>query len=42
MKILIVTDTFPPDVNGVARTLEKLVEGRTGRGHTVEAVTSFP
>ncbi|MDZ4405027.1 glycosyltransferase family 1 protein [Prosthecobacter sp.] len=40
MRILIVTDTFPPDINGVARTLNTLGEGLERRGHTVQVVTT--
>jgi glycosyltransferase involved in cell wall biosynthesis len=38
MKLAIVTDTFPPDVNGVAMTLERLAAGLIGRGHAVEVI----
>jgi glycosyltransferase involved in cell wall biosynthesis len=38
MKLAIVTDTFPPDVNGVAMTLERLAAGMIGRGHHVEVI----
>jgi glycosyltransferase involved in cell wall biosynthesis len=38
MKLAIVTDTFPPDVNGVAMTLERLAAGMIGRGHAVEVI----
>lgn len=35
MRIEFVTDTFSPDVNGVAMTLGRLVEGLRARGHLV-------
>lgn len=38
MKLAVVTDTFPPDVNGVAMTLERLTAGLIGRGHAVEVI----
>ena len=38
MKLAIVTDTFPPDVNGVAMTLERLAAGLICRGHAVEVI----
>lgn len=38
MKIDIVTDTFPPDVNGVAMTLGRLTHGLRGRGHDVHVI----
>jgi glycosyltransferase involved in cell wall biosynthesis len=40
MRVLIVTDTFPPDINGVARTLSTLGEGLQRRGHEVQVVTT--
>jgi len=38
MKIDIVTDTFVPDVNGVAMTLGRLTEGLRKRGHRVHVI----
>lgn len=38
MKIDIVTDTFAPDVNGVAMTLGRLTEGLRVRGHQVHVI----
>lgn len=38
MKIDIVTDTFSPDVNGVAMTLGRLTEGLKRRGHRVHVI----
>ena len=32
-KIAVVTETYPPDINGVAHTLSKIVEGLQARGH---------
>lgn len=40
MRVLIVTDTFPPDINGVARTLSTLGAGLSRRGHSVGIVTT--
>ncbi|MFO1486554.1 MAG: glycosyltransferase family 1 protein [Verrucomicrobiaceae bacterium] len=40
MRVFIVTDTFPPDINGVARTLNTLGEGLRRRGHAVTVVTT--
>lgn len=34
----VVTDTFPPDVNGVAMSLGRLVDGMRALGHRVEVV----
>lgn len=42
MRVLLVTDTFPPDINGVARTLNTLGEGLQRRGHEVAVVTTVP
>ena len=38
MNIDIVTDTFAPDVNGVAMTLGRLSEGLKARGHKVHVI----
>src|SRR4051794_33347454 len=35
MRLMLVTETFPPEVNGVARTLGRWVEAFRGRGHEV-------
>ena len=40
MKFLIVSDTFPPDINGVARTLQTLARGLAQRGHAVKVITT--
>ncbi|OAI58107.1 hypothetical protein AYO49_05780, partial [Verrucomicrobiaceae bacterium SCGC AG-212-N21] len=40
MKFMLVSDTFPPDINGVARTLQTLARGLAERGHTVSVVTT--
>lgn len=38
MRIALITETFPPEVNGVAMTLHRLVTGLTRRGHHVEVI----
>jgi UDP-2,3-diacylglucosamine pyrophosphatase LpxH/glycosyltransferase involved in cell wall biosynthesis len=38
MKIDIVTDTFAPDINGVAMTLGRLCDGLRERGHKVHVI----
>lgn len=38
MKVTFVTDTYSPQANGVATTLERLVRGLRDRGHTVDVV----
>ena len=38
MKLTFVTDTYAPQLNGVARTLERLVAGLRGRGHRLDLV----
>jgi glycosyltransferase involved in cell wall biosynthesis len=35
MRIAVVTETYPPDINGVAHTLSKTVEGLKARGHAL-------
>ncbi len=38
LRIAIVTETFPPEVNGVAMTLGRIVEGLLQRGHAVQVI----
>jgi glycosyltransferase involved in cell wall biosynthesis len=38
LRIAIVTETFPPEVNGVAMTLGRIVDGLLRRGHAVQLV----
>lgn len=38
MKITFVTDTYSPQANGVATTLERLVKGLRDRGHEVDVI----
>jgi len=38
MKIALVTETFPPEVNGVSMTLNRLAMGLCKRGHQLEVV----
>ena len=38
MRIGIVSETYPPEINGVALTLSHLVKGLRARGHTVSVV----
>ena len=38
MKLSLVTETFPPEINGVAMTLHRLVHALALRGHTVEVI----
>ncbi len=38
LRIAIVTETFPPEVNGVAMTLGRIVDGLLRRGHSVQMV----
>ena len=35
LRITVVTETYPPDINGVAHTLSKIVQALTSNGHTV-------
>ena len=39
---LLVTETFPPEVNGVAMTLGRLVRGLRQRGHVVDIIRPQP
>ena len=38
MKIVLITETFPPEVNGVAMTNQRLVRGLLAKGHEVVLV----
>jgi len=38
LRIAVVTETYPPDVNGVALTLSLLVEGLRQRGHDIHLI----
>lgn len=38
LEIAIVTETYPPEVNGVAMTIGRLVDGMRARGHRVSVV----
>ena len=40
MKFMLITDTFPPLVNGVSRTLHILAIGLAKAGHSVEVITT--
>ena len=38
LRVLLVTETYPPEINGVAMTTQRLVEGLRGRGHWIGLV----
>ena len=38
LAIAMVTETYPPEVNGVARTVKEMVEGLRARGHFVQLI----
>ena len=38
LRIAVVTETYPPDINGVAHTISKIVEGLRARGHSLMLV----
>jgi glycosyltransferase involved in cell wall biosynthesis len=38
LRVAVVTETFPPEVNGVAMTLGRIVEGLLQRGHAVQVI----
>lgn len=42
VNIALVTETFPPEINGVAMTLHRLVGGLAARGHEVEVFRPHP
>jgi hypothetical protein len=38
LRIAVVTETYPPEVNGVARTIGVMAEGLRARGHLIQLV----
>ncbi len=38
LRIALVTETYPPEVNGVAMTLQRMVDGLIHRGHRVQLI----
>jgi glycosyltransferase involved in cell wall biosynthesis len=38
LRIALVTETYPPEINGVAMTLGRMVEGLMARGHRVQLI----
>src|SRR5258705_13733883 len=38
LRVAVVTETYPPEINGVARTVGLMVEGLCERGHDVQLV----
>ena len=42
MRVAMVTETYPPEINGVAMTMGRIVAGLQARGHTVQLTTTDP
>ncbi|WP_310734441.1 glycosyltransferase family 4 protein [Ideonella livida] len=42
LRVAVVTETYPPEVNGVATTLARVVEGLHQRGHEVQLLRPRP
>jgi len=40
LRVALVSETYPPEVNGVAMTLERQVNGLRARGHDLQIVRS--
>jgi len=38
LRVAVVTETYPPEINGVARTVGLMVDGLLARGHQIELV----
>ncbi|MEW5889840.1 MAG: glycosyltransferase family 1 protein [Pseudomonadota bacterium] len=38
LRIAVVTETYPPEINGVAMTLGRMVEGMLARGHSIQLI----
>jgi len=41
LRICFVTETYPPEINGVALTLARLIGGLTARGHAISLVRPY-
>jgi len=42
MNILLVTDSYPPEIRSASHLMQELAEGLRDRGHKVTVVTSYP
>ena len=42
MKVALFSDTFPPEINGVATATNTLFQALKAQGHTVYVVTTNP
>jgi glycosyltransferase involved in cell wall biosynthesis len=42
LRLAFVTETYPPEVNGVARTVARVVEGLVERGHEIQLIRPRP
>ena len=42
MKILLVTDSYPPEIRSASHLMEEMAEELNKRGHKVTVVTSYP
>ncbi|MBE0546377.1 MAG: glycosyltransferase family 1 protein, partial [Rubrivivax sp.] len=38
LRVAVVTETYPPEINGVAATISRVVEGLRARGHALQLV----
>lgn len=38
LRVALVTETYPPEVNGVAMTLQRMVDGLLARGHRIQLI----
>src|SRR5258705_13044373 len=38
LRVAVVTETYPPEVNGVAKSAARFAEGLAGRGHRIQLV----
>jgi len=42
MNILLVTDSYPPEIRSASHLMQKLAEGLRDRGHKLTVITSYP
>ena len=38
LRVALVTETYPPEINGVAMTIGRMVDGLISRGHSVQVI----
>ena len=42
MRILLITDSYPPEIRSASHLMQELAEGLKERGHKIIVCTSYP